>query len=58
MMSVLQGKNHDHLGMKLDFSKPGEVKIGMEEHINKMVDGFPEKTKRKAETPASDFCSR
>ena len=37
-----RGKVHEYLGMTLDFTNPGEVKIDMRDYVKKMVRDFPE----------------
>jgi hypothetical protein len=53
---IHRGKKHDHLGMELDFSEKGKVKIGMTEYVASMLEVFPERLKSTdtAVTPASD----
>jgi hypothetical protein len=55
-VAIHQCKKHDYLGMKLDFTKKGKVKIGMTEYVESMLEVFPEKLKSTdtAVTPASD----
>ena len=38
-----RGKIHDYLGMTLDYTSPGEVKIDMTKYVKDMVRDFPEK---------------
>jgi hypothetical protein len=47
---------HDYLGMEIDFSEKGKVKIGMTKYIESMLEVFPKKIKSTdtAVTPASD----
>ena len=54
-MAIHRGKIHDYLGMEIDFSKKGKVKIGMTEYVESMLDVFPEKitSTDTALTPAS-----
>lgn len=50
------GKKHDYLGMVLDYSTPGVVKIDMSNYIDKMMKEFrfPEEVEtQKAKTPAA-----
>jgi hypothetical protein len=51
-----RGKKLDYLGMVLDYSNKGKVKIDMTRYIEKMVDEFPIKLKSTdlASTPAAD----
>jgi hypothetical protein len=55
-VAIHRGKKHDYLGMELDFSEKGKVKIGMTEYIASMLEVFPEKLKSTdtAVTPASN----
>jgi hypothetical protein len=55
-VAIHRGKKHDYLGMELDVSKKGKVKIGMTEYVASMLEAFPEKLKSTdtAVTPASD----
>jgi hypothetical protein len=39
-MTIHRGKIHDYLGMTLDYSVPGEVKIDMIDYIKGMIDDF------------------
>jgi hypothetical protein len=53
---IHQGKIHDYLGMEIDFSEKGKVKIGMTKYVESMLEVFPKKIKSTdtAVTPASD----
>jgi hypothetical protein len=53
---IHQGKKHDYLGMALDFSEKGKVKIGMTKYVEGMLEDFLVKLKSTdtAVTPASD----
>jgi hypothetical protein len=55
-VAIHRGKIHDYLGMEIDFSEKGKVKIGMTEYAESMLEVFPEKIKSTdtAVTPASD----
>ena len=53
-VEVTEGKKHTYLGMLLDYSVEGEVKIDMEKYTKDMVDDFPFETGRKVTTPAND----
>jgi hypothetical protein len=52
-LKVSRGKIHNYLGMVLDFTVPGEVKINMVDYVKKMVQDFPDESKAKAATPAA-----
>eukprot|EP00957_Ditylum_brightwellii_P197743 15065216-Ditylum_brightwellii.AAC.1 len=53
-LTVTRGTIHDYLGMKLDFSTKGLVKIDMMEYIEKMLDNLPEEFDGGASTPAAN----
>jgi hypothetical protein len=42
-VKITRGKKHDYLGMKLDYSIPGKVKVDMREYVQSMIDDFPQK---------------
>lgn len=39
-MTVRRGKVHDYLGMTLDYSVLGEVKVDMTDYIKAMINDF------------------
>ena len=41
-ITATQGKIHDYLCMTFDFYMPGEVKVSMNDYIDKVLTGFPE----------------
>ena len=51
-----RGKRHDYLGMVLDYSEQGKVKINMCDYVKEMLESFPVKFKPtdKALTPAAE----
>jgi hypothetical protein len=53
-MLVSRGKNHDYLGMDLDFTKPGEVKVTMINYLKGVLEDFPEIITRSATSPGGD----
>jgi hypothetical protein len=55
-VAIHRGKIHDYLGMEIDFSEKGKVKIGMTKYVESMLEVFLEKIKSTdtAVTPASD----
>jgi hypothetical protein len=53
-LNIVRGPKHDYLGMNLDFSTPGEVKIDMNPYVTKIISSFPEKIAGVQATPASD----
>ena len=55
-VTIHRGKIHDYLGMQLDYSVKGKVKVGMIEYVSEMLKHFPQTFKENevATTPASD----
>ena len=47
------GKRHNYLGMWLDYSIPGKVRISMEEYLRGVLDDFPKEITETPETPAA-----
>lgn len=52
-LTVNRGKIHDYLGMKLDYSEPGKVKITMEDYIQSMLNELPEDMIGTSKNPAA-----
>ena len=54
-VTAVRGKIHTYLGMTIDFSTKGKVKIRMDDYVKRMLDEFPTKFKEedKQETPAA-----
>ena len=53
-VTATRGKKHTYLGMLLDFSVPGEVKVDMTDYVQDMIDEFPIELTGKAQTPANE----
>jgi hypothetical protein len=55
-VTIYRGKIHDYLGMQLDYSVQGKVKIGMIEYVSEMLKHFPQTFKEYevATMPASN----
>ena len=53
-LNVTRGYTHDYLGMNLDFSQSGDVRIDMVPYLTKIIDAFPEKITGVQSTPAGD----
>ena len=51
-MSQTRGKEHDFLGMNINYKK-GKIKVSMKKHIKKAIESFPEDVVRAASTPAA-----
>ena len=53
-VKVTRGKKHKYLGMMLDYTIEGSVKIDMEDYINKIIDKFPEEVEKVTRTLTSE----
>eukprot|EP00957_Ditylum_brightwellii_P150130 11432675-Ditylum_brightwellii.AAC.1 len=53
-MTVTCGKTHEYLGMKIDYTQPGKVKIIMDNYIDKMLLDLSPEVDGKAATPATN----
>ena len=49
-----RGKKHVCLGMLLDFSEPGKVKIDMRDYVKEMIEEFPKVLTGKVSSPANE----
>jgi len=54
-LTVTRGKVHDYLGMVIDFTEEGRVKITMYQYIDEMLAGLPEDMDGEAPSPAPAF---
>ena len=48
-VKTTQGKIHEYLGMKLNYSVPGQVSIDMINNIQSMVNNFPQEHLKQAQ---------
>jgi len=46
-----RGAKHNYLGMTLDYTTPGVLKIDMTEYVKSMVEEFPQKVQGRNATP-------
>ena len=46
-----RGKKHDYLGMLVDFTGKGNVKIDMVKYVESMIEDFPVKINKISKTP-------
>ena len=53
-MNESYGKKHDYLGMDLDLSVDGEVRVIMMDYLKIIVSEFTDTIERKVLTPAED----
>ena len=49
-----RGKRHVYLGMTLDYSTPGEVKVDMVDYVKEMIDHFPVELDGKVATVSNE----
>jgi hypothetical protein len=50
-LTITRGKVHDYLGMTLDYTEDGKVKIRMEDYVEKMLADLPEDADMDGESP-------
>ena len=53
-LTITRGRIHDYLGMTLDFSEQGKVKIKMLDYVEKMLADLPAEMSGEAPTPAAN----
>ena len=53
-VTATRGTSHDYLGMRFDYSKPGQVTVDMVEYMTKIVDEFPFPLSKSVPTPAAE----
>jgi hypothetical protein len=53
-MRVSRGKKHEYLGMDLDYSVQGEVKVTMIDYLKRVITEFPEEITGTAYSPAAE----
>ena len=53
-ITVSRGETHDYLGMDLDYSTKGAVKVSMIKYLRKVFEDFPELIKSTRGSPAAD----
>ena len=54
ILTVQRGKVHDYLGMDLDYTKQGTMKVFMIKYLYNVLKEFPNNLSTIAATPASD----
>ena len=54
VLKMNRGPRHEFLGMILDYSEPGKVKIDMTDYVEKMVEEFEYELPKSAKTPAAE----
>jgi hypothetical protein len=53
-MTITRGKLHDYLGVTLDYSKKGRVKIKMLDYVDKMLADLPDEMDGESPSPAAN----
>ena len=53
-LTASQGDKHQYLGMDLDYSDHGKVKVSMEQFTKKILTKFPDALEKTAELPAGE----
>lgn len=53
-ITVHRGKVHEYLGMTLDYTESGVIKINMQDYVRKILDKMPEDMNGTATSPAAD----
>jgi hypothetical protein len=53
-LTITRGKVHDYLGMTLDYSEKGKVKIKMLDYVKRMLADLPDETASEAAFPAAN----
>jgi hypothetical protein len=54
-LTINRGKLHDYLGMLLDYSEPGYVKLNMIAYLEKVLEEMPEDMDGTASSPAAEY---
>jgi hypothetical protein len=54
-LTIYRGKIHDYLGMTLDYSEPGYVKLDMTAYLQKLFEEMPEEFDGTATSPAAAY---
>jgi hypothetical protein len=58
-LKVHRGKEHEYLGMKLNYKVPGQVSFDMSDYVEHMLSGFPtEEIQSKSKVPWNEFLFR
>ena len=57
-LTVNHGPVHDYLGMTVDYSQPGKVRIGMDQYVRDLIDNMPDNIIGLCRTPAADHLFR
>jgi hypothetical protein len=53
-LSMHAGKNHDYLGVDMEFNEDGTLDVSMIKYLKNVINEFPEMIKGRAATPAHD----
>ena len=50
-----RGKKHNYLGMDLNFSVLGEIRVTMVDYLRKVIADLPEEIMKTSPTPTGDY---
>ena len=53
-VTATRGKVHEYLGMKFDYSIPGQVTVNMVDYMTKSIEEFPYEINKTVPTPATE----
>jgi hypothetical protein len=53
-LTITRGNVHDYLGMTIDYSVPGKVKISMDDYVRNLLEEVPEDMNGIASSPAAE----
>ncbi len=54
-LAMHTGREHDYLGMDMEFTSKGTLQVSMITYLKNVIAGFPEVITRKVATPAADY---
>jgi hypothetical protein len=54
-LPISRGRLHDYLGMTLDYSKPGHIKLIMVDYVDKILEEMPKDMDGTATLPAAGY---
>jgi hypothetical protein len=54
LLTVTRGDIHEYLGMTIDYSTDGKVRIRMDDYVDNLLEGLPEDMDGNASTPAAE----
>jgi hypothetical protein len=54
-LTINSGRLHDYLGMTLDYSEPGHIKLNMVDYVDKIFEEMPKDMDGTATLPAAEY---